>query len=146
MPLQRGKVRILLRYRSCAPRGVALKHFRCIIRFCAGSTDCLITLAGLLLLSPFRLLQPGIITLIVPDCFSDIHVFPLTGEDTAVQSPPFWDWKMRYFVSLSHPLKHTGGMLSLDPSHRLCPPPPNAQTFPLRPMLTPRAIKNGNPA
>lgn len=37
-----------------------------------------------------------------------------------VQPPPFWDWKRRYFVSASHPLKHTGGHFPLTlPTHSL---------------------------
>lgn len=133
-------------YRSCVPCLGTQKTFMvclspktCDSGFWAAFTNCLITSVWLLLLPPFQLPHPGIITLIVPGCFLNVYVFPKTGNMRCSRLPS-GTGKMRYFVSLSHPLKHTGGTLSLTlPTH--CPPPLNAQSLPPRPM-----IKNENSA
>ena len=56
-----------------------------------------------------------------PDCsrlFLEHSRVSLNWKYYLVQPPPFWDWKRRYFVSSSHPLKHTGGRFSLTlPTH-----------------------------
>lgn len=140
---------MLLRYQSCVPcHGTQKAFVSCLSaktwdsRFRAMFTNCLITFAWLLLLPPFQLLQPGMITLIVPGCFLNTYGFPLTGKIRRGRIPS-GTGKRRYFVSLSHPLKHTGGTLSLTlPTH--CPPSLNAQSLPPSPTLTPRARKNEN--
>lgn len=96
-----------------------------VIRSCAGLTDCLITLVWLLLFSPFHLLQPGIMTLIVPGCFLNIHVFPLTGNITWCSRLPSGTGKEIFCKRVSASETHRGP-LSPDPSHTLCPPPLNA--------------------
>lgn len=129
LTLQKGKVRLLLRYQRCVPRGVARTTSLRVARHSSLFASWLITPAWLLLLPPFRSLQPGIATLIVPGCFFNIYVFSLTGNvrRTAASLLGLED---EIFCKLVSSSEAQGGILFPDPSHTLWPPPLNAQSLP----------------
>ena len=116
---QKGKVWMLLGYRSYVPCLGTQKTFMvclspktCDSGFWAAFTNCLITSAWLLL-PPFQLPHPGIITLIVPGCFLNVYVFP----------PPFWDWEDEVFCKLVSSSEAHRGNSFPDPSHTLSSSP-----------------------